>query len=313
MVTLVAIGTGIIVRRVTIARSTDIEKPKQHPQIVVPISAPIPTQTPEDRETLDAHSHLEIMSGPSGWKFALRAPWLLFLVLAIIGAVFGYFWLNRDNSAIVAHRPVVDEPIPPIVVIVGALHVKMDSGLDEAKFNIRRHANNEVIKGNRGAYYMVDLKDAQASELVFFRPGKYLKDEFGEEFRSALAAFQNDVTAVLAKGRVPFRIYVRGSADIVGNTEPIIGALVGDAPKTITYYPAAGANVNQFIPELRQKTITRSFANDDLPDLRASYIQDRLADVGFQSTVLQGCVTTRENEIDRNATILLFVDWPAHH
>jgi hypothetical protein len=308
--TLVVTGSGFMVRRVAISRSKLKAKKRTMRQKPIDVDVNPHSSTPvaQSGMMLDAPSRLDFEMDRDGrWRGALTAPLLLFLLLGIIAVLF-FFLRSRENTV---GGPTPREPAEHTPSIVIILQQNMDKGLDEARFTVERHGNAEVVRGSRGSYYRIDLKDAEARRLVFFQAGKYLKDEFGEEFRTALAAFRNDVTAVLERGKVPYNIYVRGSADIVANSVPVIGELVDGKERTVYYYPTAGYDTNQFLPRTREKIISLQFANRDLPFLRAAYMQDRLADVGFKSTVLQGGVTDRENDSDRNATMLLFVNWPS--
>ena len=201
--TLVVTGTGFVIRRIAITRPVTKFKARRlsKEQIVDATSVESSPSDPiaSQRTTLNTPTRIDIESDDRGWKVALTGPLLLFLLVALIVAAILY-WRPKTNSKPSAKKP---DTVPPIVVIVNVLHTQMDLGLDAPRFTVERHGNAEVIRGRRGAYYRIDLKDAQARRLVFFQPGKYLKDEFGEEFRSALAAFRKDVTAVLERGNVP--------------------------------------------------------------------------------------------------------------
>lgn len=106
-------------------------------------------------------------------------------------------------------------------------------------------------------------------------------------------------------------MFVRGSADIVANDKEYLGLLLPGESKTIEYYPAVDELHNVFSRQQKVRVINKSFANRDLPDLRAAYIRDRLQQGGLKATVLEGLVTTQRSDSDRNVTLLLFVAWPS--
>ena len=188
------------------------------------------------------------------------------------------------------------------------LRESLDRGVNEPQYEIRPYPNREVVKNKLGKYYVIDLKDADSKVLILFKLGEYTKDEFERVFINAMSKVKQDVLKHLADRQVSYNLYVRGSADIVGDKKSSIGELIEGESREITYLVKNSNNPNQYLQEAETQVIPRAFANKHLPNLRAAYIQDKLKALDLSSNILDGSVTQRESEQDRNALILLY--WP---
>jgi hypothetical protein len=204
--------------------------------------------------------------------------------------------------------PVAAPAVPPVIVNI---HIQLQQGIEGPHFNARPHVRQGVVEGKHGRYYLIRLKDAAAQEMMFFEPGQFEKDDLGRELNVAIDAFRKDVADSLRAGGVHFEMFVRGSADHLDDDKEYIGLLLPGQSKTISYHPALDEAHNVFSSDLKTHIVTRAYSNRDLPNLRGSYICDRLGNSGLKATVLEGLVTEHEDELDRNVTMLLFVTWPA--
>jgi hypothetical protein len=121
--------------------------------------------------------------------------------------------------------------------------------------------------------------------------------------------FRNDVTDVLSDS-VPHRIFVQGSADASGKDAPSLAQLIDGEAKQITFLPNLGEGSNRFSARSEIQIVPKDYANVHLPNLRASFVQERLQVFDITATILEGEVTRTENRLDRNATMVMFVGWP---
>jgi hypothetical protein len=185
----------------------------------------------------------------------------------------------------------------------------LEKGIDKPTYQVQPHPNNEVVQGQRGKYFVIDLKDAIRKELILFEIGKYTKDEFERAFRNSMMNVKTDILDNLAKGNKPYKLYVKGSADIVGENQLYIGELIEGDTQEITFLKKKPNNPNQFIGEYSSQIVPKKFRNEHLPNLRGAYIQNCLKDstLNEESTILEGSVTSTKSEEDRNALILLYI------
>lgn len=213
-------------------------------------------------------------------------------------------WIYRSQAP--------EKPPPgPTITIVQIFNI-LNTGVDRPTYKIEPFPNPEVICGQRGRYYTIDPRDATTTELVLFDLAKYTKDQFDHAFRQSMTDVRRDITAHLASLHVKYQIYVRGSADVLGARQASVGQLMGGAnSKLVRFLVKSPDDPGQFLNVFSERRIPRRFTNGDLPNLRAQFISEALSGMGFESTILDGSVSTKIDENDRNATILLFIEWPA--
>ena len=185
------------------------------------------------------------------------------------------------------------------------LRDKMAGRIETESYSVELYPDKEVIRGHAGRYYVVDMKDAKSGIRFQFEGGKYTLSRSNAEFRSALSAFVGDIMQKL-HGNVRYDLYVRGSADRVpyhGRLEP------GFEFARVRYMKAAGAGKD--LGEFVERRINAEINNDDLPHLRAAFLQTVVSDVypTKPPLILEGSVSPEANIRDRNVELLLFVDW----
>lgn len=185
------------------------------------------------------------------------------------------------------------------------LRDRIGAKLDAPSYTISTFPDNEVVRGRTGRYYVVDLKNAERGIRYYFEKGRYSLEHRSEEFRVSLNDFLADIVSRL-HGKVDYDLFVRGSADglpIARPTEP------STAFSRVTFLKSLGGD--KYDTVAAEHTIGRELRNEDLPHLRAAYLQKIIADnyPVRSPIVLEGAVTRQVADRDRNAEILLFVRW----
>ena len=206
--------------------------------------------------------------------------------------------LSRSRAAR-AEKPARD--------IAGVMRLKdqMAFGYETKDFRIEPYPDNEVVKGRKGRYYVVDMKNAQSGIRFNFQSGRYTIDRSGRAFRQALSAFARDVAKKL-EGNVDYELYVRGSADAAAyNGQPERGFEYN----RVSYMPAVGDG--RYVKAVEKRSIGRKIKNADLPYLRAEFLRNVVRDVYpvKPPQILEGTVTRKINNADRNVELILFADW----
>jgi hypothetical protein len=210
-----------------------------------------------------------------------------------------------STSSISSGSPTPANSIKEIVKAICSL-----TGKNTEYYSINIHPNDEVVKGKNGKYFEIKLKDAKSKEELYFDLGKYTIDEFDAVFKSSMEAVKKDVIGVISSAQVEYKIYIRGSADMLGHRKQVIDALIGTDVVAIEYLRKnlGDPNGNQWIQETNTITVTKTYNNKQLPNLRAWYSKDKLSKLNISADILDGEVTNRIAEKDRNAIILLY--WP---
>jgi hypothetical protein len=173
-------------------------------------------------------------------------------------------------------------------------------------YDIEPYPTRDLVSGRQGRYYAIDMKNADSGIRYFFDGGKYTLRTGTAEFRSSLNKFVADVLGRM-EGNVRYDLYVRGSAD----QKPYEGRMEsGSEYKQVTFLRTVGPDrySTEKIDAQFERGIVR---NTDLPNLRAAFMRDLVASTYPVKSpiILQGTVTPKTDERDRNVELILFVDW----
>lgn len=188
---------------------------------------------------------------------------------------------------------------------LGELRDRLAYGVSTDDYEVEVYPDREMIGGQRGRYYVVDLKDAESGVKFGFDAGQYTLDRSDRKFRKALSSFMRDVVDKL-DGNATYRLMVRGSADRAAYR----GRQKSNYRYTeIAYLPKI--NDGRYVNDQKRLRVDQRITNSDLPFLRARYLKDLVHDVypTKEPVILEGNVTSKIDRKDRNAELMLFVDW----
>ena len=185
------------------------------------------------------------------------------------------------------------------------LKERMGARLSTPNYDVEVYPDREMIRGRQGRYYVVDMKNAASGIRYYFEGGKYTLARSSQEFRSSLNTFVADILSKF-EGNVRYDLYVRGSADnkpYEGRFEP------GQEFRSINFLKNLGGD--KYGVDAGQRTVGDVVRNLDLPDLRAAFLQKIVADSYplKQPIILEGTVSPKTDDRDRNVELILFVDW----
>jgi hypothetical protein len=182
------------------------------------------------------------------------------------------------------------------------------AGISDDYFDLRVIPTDELVKGKKGTYYAVYLRDAKRKRRFQFSGGRYVIKRFDTRFRAALASFTRKVLAPL-HGGLDYALYVRGSA----SSRPMRRERKMDekfAFEKVDFMHAAG---EEFYDANRSssKTFADRYGNEELPYLRAAFLQKVVGDtIPFaRPKMLESIVSDSRSRKEQFAEILLFVDW----
>jgi hypothetical protein len=182
---------------------------------------------------------------------------------------------------------------------------RLNTTFQTPNYDVSVYPEPELIKGRRGKYYVIDVKDAEQGARYYFQGGKYTINTRQEQFRSSLNTFVKDVLEKM-QGRVEYQLMVRGSAD----AKPWRGQFEqGHEYKNLRYLKSVGGD--KYVNETSDIILGTPLNNGDLPNLRAAFLQKVVGSVYpvKEPLILQGAVSGQVSEGDRNAELILFVNW----
>jgi hypothetical protein len=210
-------------------------------------------------------------------------------------------------------RPVATPPPAPALLArqdstrdLVRLRDRLATPLKTNHYDVEPYPARELIGGRQGKYYAIDMKNADSGIRYFFEGGKYTLRTGTSEFRSSLNTFVADVLGRM-EGNVSYDLYVRGSAD----QKPYEGRMeAGSEYRQVSFLRAIGPD--RYAAEKIDAQFERGVVrNTDLPNLRAAFMRDLVASTYpiKPPVILQGTVTPKTDERDRNVELILFVEW----
>lgn len=200
--------------------------------------------------------------------------------------------------------PQVEQRIEQVRGLVD-LRERMAVKMSTPSYDVEVYPDREMVGGRRGRYYVVDLKNADSGIRFFFEGGRYTLSRADGEFRRSLNAFVLDILNKL-DGNVRYDLFVRGSAD----RAPYEGRFEdGHLYRQIRFLRNGGGD--RYTSEMGERTLGSMVRNQDLPELRAMFLSRLVADIYPVKPpyILEGGVTGKTSNRDRNAELILFVDW----
>lgn len=176
-------------------------------------------------------------------------------------------------------------------------------------YEVMPFLENELVSGKNGKYYIIDIKKAHKKNRIRFDAGQYTISAFESEYTNSISNFITDIISNIA-GKVEYDIFIKGSADIAGNTTFSNHLNPNYEYKAVHYYPQDYTNSDKFIPIIESQKIPNIYKNKHLPNLRAKFISEKLKDAyDMDSIILDGNVSLKVDKRDRNVLLLLFVRW----
>lgn len=172
--------------------------------------------------------------------------------------------------------------------------------------------NPEIVKGERGKYFYINLYQSDYEKILTFPSGGYVINDINK-YENALAEFGENIIKILQKSqfRQGYKIYIKGSADILGNQtfKTVFNNLF--RYNRVCYYPHYKQSSSLFVTKEMCVNIIEPITNDELPNLRAAFIQEKFENFYAPSIekpkILEGTVTLDISEVDRNVVLLLFL------
>lgn len=211
-------------------------------------------------------------------------------------------------------------PITININIINELRSAMNGkGFKGKEFRIIPDSESEdgkLVKNLPGNFYRIIRLKNEMEEIMHFDSAQYEKDRRSTEFREFYSDLKKKLFDHLDEHAVTHRLYFLGRADIKGNNASELGTLQDWVPPSVIVNERVNPlNTNQFDAKQVNFLLPRKYRNIHLPNLRAWYMKKLISQAGVEhgksteSLILDGIVTKRENEDDRNAEMYLYVEW----
>lgn len=170
----------------------------------------------------------------------------------------------------------------------------------------------EIVRGNSGKYFFINLYQYRHKKILKFPTGHYVIDDI-DKYKSALTEFGEEILNILetSEFRDGYKVYIKGSADYLGHETFASTFNNNYRYEEICFLPRYERTSHLFVKKEKCITVKEPIVNDDLPNLRAAFIQEKFDN--FYSAIietpeiLQGGVTLDISEINRNASLILFL------
>lgn len=192
----------------------------------------------------------------------------------------------------------------------GIFVAKLKAGTITKEYTVTPVATAELVQGNKGKYFLVELLDTATTKPIYFPNGKYMLNELEPNFAKSLNQFNADVLSNV--GILGARVFVQGKADSLAaqfNSTFNTFECNGELAHKISFHPNVGASKYRFSESYKTREIGSIFGNDELPFLRARFLQCRLQAIydAAPTEVLEGEVDPLVNPQSRSGTFILYV------
>ena len=216
--------------------------------------------------------------------------------------------LKQEEETIKKEYGTSDIMLNPVLVKEWAESFEVERPYWNAVF----HPDNEVVEGEKGRYFEVQLKDANKNVKLLFGPGEYFisKSDFRKKYGSTIGAFVTEALHTMNKGdQQKIKLFIQGSADISG--QATFSGKLNDQflYEDITVLSQKADKERFSNTPINKKTPKTNFRNTHLPDLRAEYLKEmiKVYSKKFDPIVLEGVVKGLNDKEERNAIIYLFI------
>lgn len=268
-----------------------------------------PHITPQPKRTEKPAQPTQVAEPATNATSSRNLSYLLAFALFAIIALYPYIFDTSNGQE--KKKEKIDQQIK---IDIQKLSVELRSTKETEYYEVKKVFNPEIIKDNKGDYFIVDLKKIQKKERVLFQPGEYIIDDLNQDFINSLGKFMDDVYSKLDKG-VECRLFVRGSADIAGHStfKKAIDSRFGESEgfTRIEYLKSIENSKSSFSQEKAIQNIGSEYTNNELPNLRGKFIQYKISQSfkDIKPIILEGAVEGVTDEKLRNAYLFLYVNW----
>jgi hypothetical protein len=185
-------------------------------------------------------------------------------------------------------------------------------GKNNANYETGVISDPEVVEGKRGIYFTVDFKNPEIEKTLFFEIEEYWIDRFDKQYQESIRRFTREVINIIEEEEiVDYELFIRGSADI--DRSPKFRRKLHERYKFNTFNILhLNKATEQYYFNENNFTVPEHYMNEHLPNLRANFMVNVLSQEPYKFNrkklhILDGEVTKKNNKLDRNVMIILFV------
>jgi len=170
-------------------------------------------------------------------------------------------------------------------------------------YDIYQLEKREVVTGLTGDWYIIRLK--VRGKPLAFADRQFRIPELEPDMQQIAKTLQTDVLTPLGRHARKVRLFTRGFADprrVSGPTDP---------PRLRTIKVLDRRPDGSYAARPRNQEVPASISNDDLPNLRATWIKDQLVRHATNAGDVLVLANAPAPESERTVDVLLYVSWKA--
>ena len=177
--------------------------------------------------------------------------------------------------------------------------------LTSKDYNIVKTAKAEMVNGKKGHYYNINLKNPADGKGYKFASASYSQVTPEAAFKATLDKVMANIKGAL-DGRRDYQLYVRGKAS-AGRYNGKLAPGYEYTDMKVLEQPAGSSNYQDALVDRKYGP---KITNDDLPNLRAAYLQEYIAKnyEVKKPVILDGKVSKSKKASKQAVSVMLFVE-----
>lgn len=178
------------------------------------------------------------------------------------------------------------------------------------QFELTKIDNSELVEGRRGSYYRITCPDAAGGNRLKFEADGYQLDGGEQALASCLEAIRKLILSPLPPAAAP-RLYVQAFASTQGTQRPRRLASRDPSLRAITFLPRK-SGAERYATRARRSNIGESYANTDLPNLRAAFVAGSIVRAtrnAIRPEILEGQLMPATSPSSRSFDLILQTAW----
>ena len=211
-------------------------------------------------------------------------------------------------------KPIAENPEPerasPVPSATTMLQLKQSLSLGRATptYTLQDIPDVEVVSGRKGSYFRIVLLDPDNGQRFAFASASYDLGGREADFLRSLQSFHRQVLASLPPG-ASHNLYLQGYANSTKFKRPQSIAPGDEVLKALAYLPRQGTTA-RFAAVPTRRAVDGTFANSDLPLLRAAYVAEMIRqEFGTEMQLLQGEIKVDNDSAEtRGVDLILYLE-----
>ena len=187
---------------------------------------------------------------------------------------------------------------------------KLGGGLTTRQFVLAALASPEFVQGRQGSFYRITCRDAASGKRLIFDAGAFALSGGDAGLDACFKSLQQAVIAQLP-ANTERKLFVQGFVSPSGFVKPQKMPATEGHLANVDYLPFL-KDAGQFAAKPIRQSVSGSFANKELPVLRAAYVGDWIGNATkstLKAELLEGETKPSGDDASRSFDLVLYVKW----